>query len=93
MSIVKIKPVTVSPSYEVPVIAEYAKVSTATVVFGKNASGNVVLGNMSNDKTPVFEALYGNTIVPMTDAQYAAWGTNDEYAIDCFLLNMGLERA
>jgi len=89
---VAIKPVTLSPSYvQPPQVADYAQVSSATVILGQSASGGVVLGNMSSDEVPVFQPLTGSTTVAMTDAQYAKWGIDDEYAVACFILNMGLE--
>ena len=93
-SIIKIKPVTLSPSYiQPPQVADYAQVSSATITFGKSASAGVVLGHMSADEVPVFVPDTGSTTVAMTDEQYAKWGENDEYAVACFILNMGLEPA
>ena len=92
ITIVAIKPVTLSPSYvQPPQVADYAQVSSATVILGQSASGGVVLGNMSSDEVPVFQPLTGSTTVAMTDEQYAKWGEDDEYAVACFILNMGLE--
>lgn len=91
-SIIKIKPVTLSPSYiQPPQVADYAQVSSATITFGKSASAGVVLGHMSADEVPVFVPDTGSTTVVMTDEQYTQWGTDDQYAIGCFLTNMGLE--
>lgn len=91
---VKIQPVTLTPSYiQPPQVADYAQVSNATIVFGKTASGSVVLGHMSEDEEPAFVPDTGSTTIAMTDEQYAKWGEDDEYAIDCFLTNMGLVRA
>jgi len=94
ITIVAIKPVTLSPSYiQPPQVADYAQVSSATVILGQSASGSVVLGHMSDDEVPVFVADTGSTTVAMTDEQYSKWGTDDEYAVACFILNMGLEPA
>ena len=86
---VAIKPVTLSPSYvQPPQVADYAQVSSATVILGQSASGGVVLGTLIEK---VFTPMTGSTTVAMTDAQYAKWGEDDEYAVACFILNMGLE--
>jgi len=86
---VAIKPVTLSPSYvQPPQVADYAQVSSATVILGQSASGSVVLGTLIEK---VFTPMTGSTTVAMTDEQYAKWGEDDEYAVACFILNMGLE--
>ena len=38
-------------------------------------------------------ALLASGNVQTTPEQYANWGENDDYVIDCFLINLGLERA
>lgn len=54
------------------------------------ASATVNVG--SEDKDGNFIQKGGWTVA-MTAEQYADWGTDDTYAIDCFLTNLGLERA
>ena len=89
ITIVAIKPVTLSPSYvQPPQVADYAQVSSATVILGQSASGSVVLGTLIEK---VFTPMTGSTTVAMTNEQYAKWGEDDEYAVACFILNMGLE--
>jgi len=89
ITIVAIEPVILSPSYvQPPQVADYAQVSSATVILGQSASGSVVLGKLIEK---VFTPMTGSTTVAMTDEQYAKWGEDDEYAVACFILNMGLE--
>ena len=91
---IAIQQVTVSQFPEV-VTANRCEVSQISVLPGVGASGGVVLGNESapdaEGKT-TFVPCTGSTTVAMTAAQYAAWGTDDNYAVDCLLANLNLVR-
>lgn len=56
------------------------------------ASTNFTFGNVVEN---AFIPCVGTAAVTsiMTPEQYAAWGTNDDYAVNVFLANAGLERA
>ena len=91
---IAIKQVTVSSFPEV-VTANRAEVSQISVIPGVGASGSVVLGNESEpdaEGKTTFVPVTGSTTVAMTDAQYFAWGTDDNYAVDCLLANLNLVR-
>lgn len=91
---IKIQQVTIQ-SFPSVVTANRAEVSQISVIPGTGASGSVVLGNESapDDKGVThFVPATGNYTVAMTPDQYAAWGTDDDYAINCMLANLGLVR-
>lgn len=91
MTTISIKPVTVSPSNVTPpLVANAAQVSNVVLQLGESASAYVCLGVSGEEES--FTLLTRST-VPMTDTQYAKWGADDDYAVNCFLLNANLERA
>jgi len=91
MTTVAIKPVTVSPSNVTPpVIANAVQITNVDLQLGKSASAYVCLGVLGESES--FTLLTRSTVA-MTDAQYAKWGADDDYAVNCFLLNANLERA
>ena len=57
----------------------------ATLDYGNTASAAYLLLDADGA-----ELLRGG--VAMTAEQYANWGTNDDYAVDCFLQNIGVTR-
>lgn len=91
---IKINPVTLSPSHISPaIIADHAQVSGAFINFAAGiASAQVALGTL--DDAGAFKNLQdGAATVAMTPEQYAQWGTDDNYAVDCFIANLGLVKA
>ena len=91
---IAIQQVTVSSFPEV-VTANRAEVSASMPLPGIGASGSIILGNESepdeNGNTH-FIAATGSWTVSMTAEQYAQWGTDDSYAVDCLLANLNLVR-
>jgi len=85
---IAIKQVTLS-NFPAVVTASRAHVSQISVVPSVGASGSVVLGNEVDGN---FVAATGTYTAAMTAEQYAAWGTDDDYAVNCFLANLGLVR-
>lgn len=57
----------------------------ASLTFGESASSNYALMDVDGLNLVC-------SSVSLTAEQYAAWGTDDTYAIDCFLSNLGLQR-
>lgn len=91
--IIEIQQVTVS-SWPQTVTANRAQVSQIIVTPNNAASGHLLLGNEVADQLGnlIFVPVVNYTTVAMTPEQYAAWGTDDDYAIDCILTNAGLTR-
>jgi len=92
---IEIKPVVITQFPET-ITATHCEVSSISVIPGKGASGSVVLGNESEpdaDGNTHFVPATGSYTVAMTEPQYREWGTDDSYAIDCLLTNLGIERA
>ena len=58
----------------------------AEIDFGVSAKSQYILQDANG-------ANLTSAWVAMTPEQYAAWGTDDQYAIGCFLANLGLTRA
>lgn len=77
----QITPVSVFPS-----TATHIEFLPAEVQFGVSARSQYILQDEAG-------ANLTSAFVAMTDEQYANWGTDDAYAIDCFLTNLGLTRA
>lgn len=76
------------------VMADYAQVRSAEINFANNtASAYVALGTLND--AGEFVNLQGGSYatVSMTPEQYVKWGTDDDYAVDCFIANLGLEKA
>ena len=91
---ITIKPVQIQ-TFPAVVTADRCEVMQISVLPGQGASGSVVLGtsDLGPDDTEIFRPLQGAITVAMTAAQYAAWGTDDDYAVNCLLGNLGLVRA
>ncbi len=75
-------------SFPVVVTANRAVVDFANVIPGVGASAAVRLGTEDEDGNFV-PAHSGSYTVAMTPEQYALWGTDDAYAVECFLTNLG----
>lgn len=78
-----------------PITANRCEVSQITVLPGVGASGSVTLGNESEpdaEGNTRFVPVQGAITVAMTEPQYKAWGTDDDYAVNCLLKNLGLVR-
>lgn len=87
---INIKPITITSFPEV-VTVNRADVPSFTINkenIENPASATVFIGVEQGED---FVQKAGYT-VSMTEEQYAEWGTDDEYAIDCFLTNLGIER-
>lgn len=106
MDYIQIKPVTIS-KYPVEVIATYCAVPQLTVNTGSTAFGDVILYSKSmltipssvdeegNEKTYPDEEVYTRVLTvasAMTDEQYLAWGTDDNYAVNVLIANANLTR-
>jgi hypothetical protein len=91
--LIKIKPVTLSPSFVKPaVVADYANVGGASIQFDPpGASGSVQLGTV--DAEGNFLMLDGGATVAMTQEQFDAWGTDNDIAARQFVENYGLVMA
>ena len=85
---IAIKQVTLR-GFPTAVTADRCEVRSITVFPGTGASGDVVLGN---DVDGQFVPADGPVTVAMTAEQYAKWGADDDYAINCLLANLGLVR-
>lgn len=82
-------------SFPAVVTANRVEITQISVIPATGASGSVVLGNESSpdaDGKTQFIPAQGAITVAMTPDQYAAWGTDDDYAINCLLANLGLVR-
>lgn len=91
---ITIQPVQIQ-TFPAVVTADRCEVTQITVIPGVGASGYVVLGKESEpyeDGKTRFIPKQEPITVAMTPDQYAAWGTDDDYAINCLLHNLGLVR-
>jgi hypothetical protein len=92
--LIKIAPVTVSPSYVTPPVqADHVFIRAVSCDFLRGgASAEVMLGEIVDGE---FEPRGGPVQMPatMSPEQYAKWGTDDSFAAACFVTSLGLERA
>ena len=87
MNYIQIKPVIIS-KYPVEVIATYCAVPQVIVNTGSTAFGTVLLfSELDGEYTKVLEVASA-----MTDEQYLAWGTDDNYAVNVLIANANLTR-
>lgn len=76
----------ITPVSVFPATATQVEFLPAEVQFGVGARSQYILQDANGSNLT-------SEWVAMTPEQYAQWGTDDQYAINCFLTNLGLTRA
>lgn len=88
---INIQPITIT-SFPNEVLADKVVINSFTITkenieFPASCNLEVGIADINGN----FQSL-GNYVSAMTAEQYAEWGTDDEYAIDCFLTNLNITR-